>query len=80
MKNSSHLVIGMGEIGRAIKTVLWETYEEVYATDQNPEIVYSLEPDKKFDVLHICFGHKDNEVGDYYKWVNEYQEKFLVPG
>lgn len=77
MKDSNHIVIGMGEIGKPIYNILSEFYyvDRFDATEGS-----ILNPDLKYDVIHICFGHKENEKEDFISWVKEYQQKFLKEG
>ena len=69
MKNRS-LVIGMGEVGKALVRVLIETGYDVKTLD----IGESLE--ERFDVIHICFPYSDNFI----QFVESYKEKHLDPG
>lgn len=73
---SRHLVIGMGEIGKAIHAVLSDVYE-VSCFD---ELMVNLTSKEPFDVLHIAFGHKADETEDFKEWVRGYQKRFLKEG
>ena len=61
------LIIGYGEVGKALDAVLDEVYE-VLALDRTDEDYTHFEP----EILHITFPYSDKFV-DY---VKEYQEKF----
>ena len=71
-----HCVIGIGEIGKPIYNILSEHYD-VERFDMNGEY---YTPQRDYDVIHICFGHKYNEVDLFKKWVKDYQKKFLREG
>lgn len=71
------LVIGLGEIGKPIFKILSEVYE-TQAFDQLDRGF--SDPGNSFDVINICFGHKENEVEDFKKWVRDYQKEFLKEG
>ena len=66
----------MGEIGKPIYELLAEFYE-TYRMDQDQQLADALDQNMRFDVIHICFGHKENEVEDFKQWVENYQERFL---
>ncbi len=70
MKQSKHLVVGQGEVGKAIAEVLSDKYE-VKIKDIAP-----VKYDKEFDVLHICFPYFDSFVQE----VKTLQRKFLKDG
>lgn len=60
------LIIGNGEVGRALWTILVGHYE-VQAIDKEDEPVF-IEP----EILHICFPYSDKFIDN----VKEYQEKY----
>jgi len=64
MKNKT-LIIGAGEIGKALYEVLSKTYE-VYIKDTEP-----LELDGVF-TMHICFPYSK----DFVKYVKQYQKQY----
>jgi len=68
------LVIGMGEIGKSIFRIL-SKYYDTYSYDQSDSIFEGREG--LTDVIHICFGHKENEIEEFKKWVRNYQKRFL---
>jgi UDP-N-acetyl-D-mannosaminuronate dehydrogenase len=74
-KSKRHLVIGMGEIGRPLYNILSEHYNVHHfdQTDENVERVTGL-----FEIIHICFGHKPEEVDQYVQWIQDYKELFLA--
>lgn len=67
-----HLVIGLGEIGSAIKTVL----EEKYGKDHVFGIDYNEESPDRVDVIHICFGWSP----DFKNEVEKYKNLYLKDG
>ena len=71
----TQLIIGMGEIGEPIYKILSDIYE-VDAYDQK---YVELRQDQ-YDIVHVCFGHREGEEADFIKWVKGYQERFLKPG
>lgn len=64
------LVIGLGEVGKAISNVLHETEHEVFGIDKNEKA------EGVFDVINICFPYFPNFV----EAVKVYQEKYLISG
>lgn len=58
-----HLVIGLGEIGKALQKIL-----NAFGIDKDQSI------EDKFNVIHICFPPVDNFV----QIVKDYQTKYLV--
>lgn len=71
MKNITvkHLVIGYGQIGKAIEKVLLNHFNDVQKIDIGET------KGRKFDVLHFCFPYS----GSFLKEAKEYQEKYLDP-
>ena len=63
IKNS--LIVGSGEIGKALLAVLAKQYQ-VVAIDRNETL------DEKYDIIHICFPYSK----DFIKEVKKYQKKF----
>lgn len=66
----------MGEVGKPIFNIL----KDFYSVDAYDQAGMLGDLGKDFDVIHICFGHKENETEDFVKWVDEYQSKFLKEG
>lgn len=64
-----HLVIGLGEVGTAIKTVLKSNPDfVVHGLDLN-----SSEADGKYDVIHICIPHNNERfVPIVQKYIDDY--------
>jgi len=77
MSESKHLIVGLGEIGKPIFKILSEVCD-VESFDQLDRGFNN--PSKSFDAIHICFGHKKDEVEDFKKWVRDYQKEFLKEG
>ena len=64
-----HLVIGLGEVGSAIKKVL-----QCEGRDQK-----SFKIDAgKWDMLHICFPYSDSFVASVQEYVSTYVPKYVV--
>ena len=70
------LVIGMGEIGKALHSVLSKRYE----TSCFDELTMQLDSKEPLDCIHICFGHKPNEEKWFKSQVKAYQKRFLKEG
>jgi len=68
----NNLVIGMGQIGKPIYKILSAVHDTAAYDQLNNQFA-----EQKYDVIHICFGHKPNEVEDFKGWVKEYQDRFL---
>lgn len=66
-----HLIVGLGEVGSAIYSVIGEKHN-VRGIDVDPKI----EPSKEYDVLHICFPYSPK----FERYVKEYQETYLRDG
>lgn len=64
-----HLVVGMGEVGKAIYAVLDVPDIEVVGLDLD-----STQLTDQFDVLHICFTYSEA----FFMSVTDYQKRFLV--
>jgi len=64
------LVLGKGEVGKALSTVLSENYREVITLDENEDTK------EKFDIIHICFPYFEGFI----KEVKRYQKKYLLKG
>lgn len=65
MRQNTHLIIGAGEVGRALKEVLSEKW---------PVHIRDIQDDAfgTFDVLHICFP----PVGEFVRSVRAYTRKY----
>lgn len=64
------LVIGLGEVGKAVRTVLTEAFP-TFGMDQD-----KMTFDTSFDAIHVCFPYFDGFVDA----VKEYQEEYLCEG
>lgn len=75
--NSSHLVIGMGQIGTAMFKVLREKYS-VYGIDRVDlsSGESEISEGSSFDVLHVSFPYSDKFVSE----VERYKRMFGKPG
>lgn len=65
MKNTKHLVIGLGQIGSAIQDILSADYIDL-STDK------SRFEERNYAVLHVCFSYGDKFTAT----VQEYQKRF----
>lgn len=67
------LIIGKGEVGTSLHSVLWDHYEvETY------DLKKGTEPSGTFEILHICFPYSEKFI-DYVKAYQElYQPKYTV--
>jgi len=63
----THLVVGFGEVGKAVFKVLADHYSNVSSADVNGHHL-------TFDVLHICFPYSD----DFEAQVRKYQQANLT--
>ena len=70
--NLKHLVLGMGQVGQAIKEILEESCEVVHSkdTEQSQELL------DDYDVLHICYPPSESFVTQ----TALYQASFLRDG
>jgi UDP-N-acetyl-D-mannosaminuronate dehydrogenase len=67
------LVVGMGEIGSAVTTVLSLAGNEVSTLDINSEHI-----NKKIDVMCVCFPYSDTFVEQVQKYAFMYSPKLIV--
>ena len=66
-----HLIIGLGQIGSALKTVLSQNPEfTVGGFDLNME-----QPSKRYDMIHVCIPYNSAFIEN----VKNYQTLFLNP-
>ncbi len=68
MENSTHLIIGLGEVGTAIKEIIEDSGNkfDVLDIDLNPQ------EETSFDFLHLCYP----DSPDFVKIAHEYSNKF----
>ena len=65
------LIIGYGQIGKALELVL---------NDYNPS-VYDLEldiPEGEFDIIHICFPYTKDFINEVQKYQDKFKPKYTV--
>jgi len=67
-----NLVVGLGQIGIPIYKILSEVHDTSSFDALDKDFTT-----QKYDVIHICFGHKGNESRDFHNWVKNYQKRFL---
>ncbi len=70
LKDQKHLVVGLGQIGSAVRTILAEKYD-VTGIDAKDSV------GGKFDVLHICIP---GGLPDFDGIVRKYQKQYLAGG
>lgn len=70
-KNNKHLVIGAGEIGRAVKNVLSAKFD-VVIRDKDDSV------DGKFDVLHIAYPPIKNFLEITKKYIKQYKPSLVI--
>lgn len=63
--SKQHLVVGMGEIGTAIQSILQADYLDLHKENNSYR-------DDTYDVMHICYPYSDN----FLSATVEYQSKF----
>lgn len=69
-KKRRHLVIGLGEVGGALKKVLeCDGYDPAHATSV---------PTGLFDVLHICFPWSENFIDSVFKYKDHFNPRYIV--
>jgi len=77
MNEKNVLIIGLGEVGKAIKRIEEEAENVVYVIDK-------MEPDNKpccvnsFDVMHICFPYTKEFINDAVDYINQYPSKIII--
>jgi hypothetical protein len=70
-----NLVIGEGEIGKAVFGILHYQHVDVKSYD----ITYSEKPtDKYIDVLHICFPYSDKFVEYVKEYINDFKPLHVI--
>jgi len=71
------LVIGMGEIGSALHSILQEAYPDVYSGDvKDPE--WALRLPAKIDIMHICIPYSDSFVEIVKSYITNILPKYVV--
>lgn len=64
-----HIIVGMGEVGRAHYNLLSKVYDQVETFDISQD---SKDIKPEFDLMHICFPY----IPEYEKWVKVYLDRF----
>ena len=65
------LIIGMGEVGKALYEVL-KDYYEVETLDKNSKKV------GRFNILHICFPYSKEFISQVKKYQRQYRPKYTI--
>lgn len=68
-KEAITLVVGMGEVGKPLHTILQKQYPEVIGIDIEPVSI-----DRRVGILHVCFPFKDST--QFQEIVVSYARKF----
>lgn len=78
------LIVGYGEIGRALEKVLVHYYQ-VWNVDKDGSLIgrgvngYGyINPNPKFEILHICFGYSDEFISEVKRYQELYKPKYTV--
>lgn len=74
------LIIGYGEIGKALFNVLSPHYK-VWYLDKNGIVMkdeLTMHRPEKFDILHICFGYSDKFIKQVKAYQKDYKPKYTV--
>lgn len=66
------LIIGQGEIGNGLRTVLQETYPEVLVKDKEPRRFKGIE------IMHICFPYSRRFIKQVQRYIKQYQPVVTV--
>jgi hypothetical protein len=66
----NHLVIGLGEVGKAVQAVLQCDGYDYQNAPSEKEVSY--------DMLHICFPHSDTFVETVMEYMHKYVPKYVV--
>lgn len=73
MKNKKTLIIGFGEIGKALYNVLSLAGYELYHRDIDSDLKLD-----RVDVMHICFPYTKNFIKSVVKYQKLYNPKYTV--
>lgn len=71
MDYNSQLIIGAGEIGKALKNVLSEKYK-VDIKDKEPIEV------KHYDILHICFPYSEKFIDSVKQYISAFTPELVI--
>lgn len=71
MNNKKHLIIGSGEVGRALYNVLKKHYR-VFIRDKDDKL------EDKFDILHICYPSIKNFVKISKDYIKKYKPSLVI--
>lgn len=64
----NHLIIGYGEIGQAIHTLIDASADNIDVHDPRAEIVFDNH--HQIDVMHVCFPYSKNFVAELSEYIN----------
>ena len=67
------LIIGMGEIGKAVQTVLSDYYKRIITKD-----VDNLDINEEIDVLHICYGFSPKFIEITKGYIAKYKPSLTI--
>lgn len=67
------VVVGFGEVGQSLYSVLSSNYSDVGYWDLNKERAYG-----NYDILHICFGYSENFESEVKKYQTQFNPTYTV--
>ena len=73
----NHLIIGLGEIGRSVQSLVSERESDtVYGYDMNDDVLPDIS--RELMVMHICFPYSDNFVKQVKEYSIKYQPRHIL--
>lgn len=74
-----HLVVGVGEVGEAIASLLEETeLNLVTCIDKNTSKGRRIKPGRRFYAMHVCFPYSDDFKDSVKKYRNLYPSEIVI--
>jgi len=70
------LVVGMGEVGKSLFTVLAGHYD-IWAIDLDPKLSFTDEAPETFDVMHICIRYDESFEKACKAYVEKYKPTYI---
>lgn len=71
VKKQKHLIIGVGEVGEALRNVLYNYY---FVDTKDKEDLIS----KKIDIIHICYRYNKNFIKSVKEYQKIYKPKYTI--
>ena len=72
------LILGYGEVGKALGEVLGERREILIHDPKTGHIVQPVEGEEEIDWMHVCFPHSQSFKGDVCAYRSEFRPKHVV--